>query len=380
MNLSISSVLTYCTLISVLTAVICWILNRDKVICRIGPKWASVIAVLLIARMFLPFEFEFTYSVYVDKLLPKIHDFFRYEVVLGAFSIAVWRILVFVWVIGIVYHLVKKLRIYKKMMQIVMIAPKEELNVFLTRNGLEEFCGQEGKMVQVVTLQGLQVPCIIGFRNKYILMTENAYTREELKLIIQHEMMHCQRNDLLWKALIDFLCSVFWWNPAFTYLKETVFRMVEIEDDFDITASMSEDEKTEYMSCLMKMAVQQKKEEIPFAVPFGSGTMKELKQRMYVLDAGIKNERWLGRGVIIAVIGCLFLVSFVIFEPYTLPPGDENYETVPFDYENSFIIKQGDDYDVYENGEYVFTTDEETVKNIRSLKIYNSMEERLHDE
>lgn len=380
MYLSIESVLTYCTLVSILTACICLMLNHRKVICRIGPKWASVIALFLVVRMFFPFEFDFTRTIEVPWIFPSIWRFLHYEIISGASTVYLWMILTGIWVAGIIFHFGNRVSIYRRMKQLVRLAPKKELQTFLKENGLDEVCSVRKKTIQVVVLCGLSSPCIIGFKHVYILLPEKVYEKKELSLIMQHEMMHDQRKDILWKSLIDFLCSVFWWNPAFKYLKKTVFRMVEIADDFAITSAMSEEEKTDYMECLLKIAVDRKGQEIPFAVSFGNDTMKELKQRLQVMDEGIRQKRWLGRGLVLGVTGCLFLISFIIFIPYNPPPVEGEYEEVPFDYDSAFIIRNGDSYDVYEKGEYQFTTDEEIAKSFTGVKIYDSMEEKLEDE
>ena len=380
MYLSICSVLTYCTLVSVLTACICFILNQNKVICRIGPRWASMIAVLLIVRMFFPFEFDFTYTIGVPWVLPLIWNSLNYEFVFGGYSVHVWMILVLVWVMGIVFHFANRLLVYRQFMQMLQFAPKTELNDFLENAGLEKACDSKQAQVQVAVMEGLRTPCLVGIRKVYILLPKREYRQEELALIIQHELMHCKRKDIIWKSVIDVLCSVFWWNPAFKYLKKTVFRMVEIEDDLAITCAMTEEEKTAYMECMLGTALVQKGKELPFAVPFGSESMKELKQRIQIMDAGVKNDRWLGRGVVLGVIACLYLFSFVIFIPDNPPPVEGDYEVETFNYDSAFIIRNGDMYDVYENGEYVLTGDEEIAKSFTGVKIYDSMEERLKDE
>lgn len=266
MYLTISSVLTYCTLVSALAMLICFLLNQNKILCRIGSKCALILSLLLIGRMFLPFEFDFTYTLSIKWVIPYVREILIYELVGGKWPVSVWMIFVFIWGAGTAFCLVKKLSLYKGISQCIRLSKKEKVNRFLERKGLEKLESPEGERVQIIHMQGLHTPCIVGFRSACILFPDKVYSAEEVSLIIQHEMMHYKRKDILWKSVIDILCSFFWWNPVFCYLKKTVFRIVEIGDDTALTFTMSEREKIRYMECLINLAVDQRSSEIPFGV------------------------------------------------------------------------------------------------------------------
>ena len=75
MDLTISSVLTMCLLSSVLIACMCLILRVDKVMNKIGPKCAILIFMAIIIRMFIPFEFYYTHSLWIEDTLSPIRRF-----------------------------------------------------------------------------------------------------------------------------------------------------------------------------------------------------------------------------------------------------------------------------------------------------------------
>ena len=70
--------------------------------------------------------------------------------------------------------------------------------------------------------------------------------------------------------------------------------------------------------------------------------------------------------------------SAIIFEPYSVRVAESAGEGVALTAENTFLVKKDDQYDVYVNGEYLFTTGD--VAPFYGVNIYNNLEEAMENE
>lgn len=350
MYLTITSVLTACVSVSLLVLVFCGIFRRDDVLRKAGPECGIFILLCIVARMFLPVELWFTYSVRVERIFPDVYSVLIYEITGGEYPVCVWDILMCVWAAGIVCQLGKKFFFCRKLRRMIRLLPAKAVGEFMRERGLD---GPEADgNVKVVVTEIVKTPCLVGIKKGYILLPEDIYTEEELSYIIRHEVMHYQKRHVWYKTLTDILCTVFWWNPVFIYLKKTVFHMIEISNDRVLTKDMQEKEKVEYMECLKNTAAKMRRQEVPFGVSFSKNSVRELKQRLCLIGERIGGDNGF-RGKLVFLAAVLLCASFfVIFEPCTPAP-----EGIPMTAENTYLIRNGEEYDVYVEGKYLFTTD-----------------------
>lgn len=57
-------------------------------------------------------------------------------------------------------------------------------------------------------------PMIVNVRHPHILLPEQEYTKEELELILYHELSHYKHHDLKWKVVIVILTAIQGFNPV----------------------------------------------------------------------------------------------------------------------------------------------------------------------
>lgn len=223
--------------------------------------------------------------------------------------------------------------------------------------------------VKVIINEKVASPYLIGLRNPYLILPVMEYGSEQLYYIISHELMHIKSKDIVWKFLIDLLCTAFWWNPIFLHLKKELFHLIEIRNDKRIAAELSEEGKISYMDCLYNTALQLSGKDILFGVAFSKSDVKELKQRIQLLASDRKVCRWQQIVFSICAGVTVLATTMIIFEPYS----DDAEEGITADADNTFLLQNGDQYDVYFGGRYVYTTDD--IRGYEDVKIYNNLEE-----
>lgn len=77
--------------------------------------------------------------------------------------------------------------------------------------------------IEVYQSYQVPVPFICGFLWPKIILPEEQYTRQELEIILLHELEHYKQKDILWKLLCNFMACVHWFNP----LKKEICRQIE---------------------------------------------------------------------------------------------------------------------------------------------------------
>lgn len=374
MNLSIASITTTCLLNSLLILGICFLARRDNVIRRIGPGCMIILMLAMIIRMFLPFEFPYTYNIRVEDTLSPVMRFFRQPVFSGGIKIMMWDILMAVWGIGAVWGFVCSIWRYQKILHYTVLLPEENWETALEKYHLDREAFKGIEKVKLAYSKDFQSPCIVGICHPCLILPKENYKESQFYYIIQHELMHVKNKDIVWKVFIDLLCITFWWNPVFRYLKKELFQLIEMRNDMKITSEMSEEEIVGYMESLRDTAIQMAGKEYAFCVSFNRSKNTELIRRMKLL----KNKKfccWQQAGLYLLSFILLFLTSTIIIEPYSLERVEEG---VVLTLDNTYLIRNGKQYDVYVYEEYLMTVDD--LRGFDSVNIYDNLEEARENE
>lgn len=140
-------------------------------------------------------------------------------------------------------------------------------------------------------------------------------------------------------------------------LKKELFGLIEMRNDSLIKAQLSEKEQVSYMECLVGTAVQLSGKDIAFGVAFSKANQRALKKRLLFIASGQPFSRW-GQVLVSGMVAIvLILITAVIIEPYSLK-GGEDEEGTWMTPNNTYLIRSGEQYDVYFESEYWFTTDD----------------------
>ncbi|MEM5818782.1 MAG: M56 family metallopeptidase, partial [Desulfitobacterium hafniense] len=84
---------------------------------------------------------------------------------------------------------------------------------------------------QLLSCSEIASPMLTGFFKPAILLPDLQYTREELSLVLQHELTHYKRGDTWYKLLLLAANSVHWFNPLIYFMVKAANRDLEYSCD-----------------------------------------------------------------------------------------------------------------------------------------------------
>lgn len=103
-------------------------------------------------------------------------------------------------------------------------------------------------------------PMMIGFFKTTILLPRNDYSKDELAVILKHELTHYKRGDLWYKLLLVIANSVHWFNPVVYFMTDAANRDLEYScDDAVVKRGDIYFRKAYSMTILKSMAQKDKK-------------------------------------------------------------------------------------------------------------------------
>lgn len=302
--------------------------SRDEVLGFL----AACIAIHI--RLFLPLEFPFTYSVYLEPVYFKLcrvlnTDFYR--------SINALDVLIVVEICGILIVGTYKAIRYYRAIQFLQTAELVEI--------LEV---SEKRKIPVYRSKMVREPFIFGIWNTRIVLPYKTQTG--MKYILLHEIQHDRNHDLILKLLFETAATICWWNPMIHMVKQDFYNMLELHTDFSVTQDMKEEEKIEYAATLVEAA----KTKHSGIVGLGINSKESfLKCRVHSIFEKEKRGVPLFIQVLIAVSVCSLLV---VVEPITTLPPEEGVFTLQED--GMYFIEQLNGYKLTIDGEEVGILDE----------------------
>ena len=381
MDISISTIVTTSIVGSFLLLLFCLAMGKGKVISKVGPGFVVTIWLLVSVRMFFPIEWGYTYSFYFERVFTGIQEFFTCEIFKGEQSIAVWQICLAVWILGAVFLGFCKIKDYKRSLRLFRVLPE------IPRNSLaaiweEDFLKQypEIQELKFVKFNHTVSPFLAGLRQPVIVMPDRKFTDQELRCIVGHEVLHYRSHDIFWKIFTEVLCTIFWWNPVFRFMKKRLFHMIEIKNDRKLTEKMTSKEKSDYLDCLLEIVKDSCGNSFTGTVGFSKTDKKIFRQRVELIVSPGKISRGcqIVTGIVVAVL--LFLSTAVVFEP-TYPVPDTPGSGLELTEDTGYLIENGKVYDVYILGQYIYTTEEnENMHPYRGLEKYKTVEEAQEKE
>ncbi|MEO3414130.1 M56 family metallopeptidase [Roseovarius sp. CAU 1744] len=108
--------------------------------------------------------------------------------------------------------------------------------------------------VHIVLTDRIDVPFSTrGLTRRYIVLPSALLSQaDDLRIAIAHELQHMRQGDLGWEIALEALRPVFFWNPAFIYLKREVDELRELACDQQILARRQFGVR-DYCDCLLRV-------------------------------------------------------------------------------------------------------------------------------
>lgn len=368
MTLTPTSLLS-CLINSAILAILSWIIIKNDFALRIVGRYICVLLALVAGRMLMPFEYTFTITLFSRNVLTRLRDLMVYKVGVGTHAVTIGQILLLIWMAGAVSGVFLYVGKYIYFIHIIRRCPdyyKYNVDAVIDRININY---RKSKEFKVLLVSGIQTPAIFGLLHPKILMPEVDYSEKEINYILCHEMLHYYRHDLMVKVLCEFLCVIYWWNPVVFLLRKLVSRVLELRVDFLLTLGFSNEEKIDYMECIIKSMKAGGRKTTNLVIPFAVLKRGIMKQRFNC----IWENHWIKKGkkgILIVISSCLLFllsVSFVVEPWYEVDiPGTFDCP----EQDESYLLEKDGYYEIYIDNEKVGEVAEITEPLI-GLKIYN---------
>ncbi|TWH57210.1 beta-lactamase regulating signal transducer with metallopeptidase domain [Desulfitobacterium sp. LBE] len=105
---------------------------------------------------------------------------------------------------------------------------------------------------QLLSCSEIASPMLTGFFKPAILLPDLEYTREELSLVLQHELTHYKRGDTWYKLLLLAANAVHWFNPLVYFMVKAANRDLEYSCDDLVVKNSDLSFRKEYSLTILK--------------------------------------------------------------------------------------------------------------------------------
>ena len=165
------------------------------------------------------------------------------------------------------------------------------------------------KRIPMALSASVNSPAVVGVFKQVILLPENPgeYTRSMQDSVIAHETQHIEHRDGLFKVLSWLVLSLHWYNPLVHYLYQEHIRVNEMRCDQGATLGMSEQEKKNYMNCILESATEPDSYHLVKMNLGGSG--KVLQERMNRIMNENGKKTWKRYLAVVTMAVCLIVSS-----------------------------------------------------------------------
>lgn len=378
MEFSILSLMTMTFFSSILIVIIYFVLRDNRMIERIGMAALAMCIGATILRLFIPFELTTSRNMPIGKLLPALIRFLEIQVIRsGGITIRLLDVLYIIWVSGIIIQLVKTIYIYTRFTKTITNSHSdiddEVKEAFYQLNSDYS----KPSSVQIIQTDLISTPMVFGFFRPRIILPEIKLTTEEWYCILKHELSHYICGDLWVKFLVEFLCTIYWWNPFVYLFSNQISKAQEIHIDLYVTKSMNEEERIKYLECLIKIAkIPVSRKLNKWILSFNGESRNILSQRFNIIlnrpNSSDETKGGIFLTLLLPVLLLLTLSFSIVFEPYSIKPQDAA-DTVELTSQNTYLIQNPESgYDVYLNGQFYGHIDE-IKDSFSDLKIYKNI-------
>lgn len=109
---------------------------------------------------------------------------------------------------------------------------------------------------KLVCSPDVTTPLSVGLfqRGIRVVLPERTYSREELTMILRHELVHIGREDAWSKFFLVFCTAMCWFNPLMWIAKRKSADDLELSCDETVLAGCGEDDRRRYAGLLLKTA------------------------------------------------------------------------------------------------------------------------------
>ena len=169
--------------------------------------------------------------------------------------------------------------------------------------------------VPVVISSFAQTPMLLGVFRPIIVLPRIAYTKEELGIVLTHEMVHYKRKDLAYKMLAFFAQAIHWYNPLGILLVRQLSDFCEMSVDEKMAAEMDNMGRKFYGETILQVLIKSTAKRSSVLLPATNlcCSKNELKRRL----SNMKNAKKMKKTALaLAVLVTAAIIGGGLFASY----------------------------------------------------------------
>lgn len=161
------------------------------------------------------------------------------------------------------------------------------------------------KPIRIKICRKIESPMITGLFRPALLLPCEEYQREDLEIILKHELTHFKRGDLWFKLLLLCANALHWFNPFMYIMVREANRDIEISCDEEVLKGADLSLRKRYGERILELTQGNMRQEVPVSTNFygGKGMLKNRLRHIF-------DERKKKRGIILF---CVILILVLMF-------------------------------------------------------------------
>lgn len=196
------------------------------------------------------------------------------------------------------------------------------------------------KLFRVRVCRRILSPMITGLFRPTLLLPHEEYEREDLEVILKHELIHFRRNDLWFKLLLIFANALHWFNPFIYIMVREANKDIEISCDEEVLKGADLTLRKRYSERILELMQGNNCQEAPVSTNFhgGKGMMKN--RIRHIFDARAKKKGILSFLVIFGLVVIFSACRFDIGQNYWKidPASTESGNALTFDQDHNGTV------------------------------------------
>lgn len=178
------------------------------------------------------------------------------------------------------------------------------------------------KKPRLLENSSLSTPLLAGFTDTCLYLPKEDYSPQELDFIFRHELCHYRRRDLWFKGLLFLVRSLYWFNPALSFMQREAEKDLEFTCDEHVIREFPQTSRLRYNELLLRTAAHSDKNLSRLTAGLND-SVSGFKERVHnVMEAGRRKK-----GRIPALFLILVFLSSVLFIGCSLKPDDTSSQT-----------------------------------------------------
>lgn len=169
-------------------------------------------------------------------------------------ALTVQQVILLVWAcVGILltaYYLVSYLKTHHRIMHSSCLCTNEDIIKLFSETAAELGINKIPQL-RIVKNYDDAGPFTMGIVKTTVFLPGEDIPFHDLEYILKHELIHCQKRDILWEGLLLAACIIYWFHPLVWLMQKLAQQSIEKSCDEEILKNASSECRKEYSDVIM---------------------------------------------------------------------------------------------------------------------------------